>query len=257
MTLPFAIAAGSQLLGGILSYGEQRAARRRQQQASDLASTGYADIENMLTSKINSGQDGFLQYLRANPNALKPFQFDASSAFKQLGVQDQQNTADQVAGLRSSVGSLGERFGSGFASREALLRARIAGGLDTRNAGISQSSFTNALQAGLTDYNARIGQSNNLLGILANVRSQSIGQQIGLLTQPQPSFGATIAGTGGDIAQLLVLQNYLKGSGGAGTAPTSSYSGFQPSYAGGYGSPVSYTPQVGNGNFDPTLRFRP
>jgi hypothetical protein len=249
MTLPFAIAAGSQILGGILSYGEQRAARRRQNQAMDLAATGYTDIENLINSRLNSGQDSFLQYLRANPNALKPFQFDASSAFKQLQGQDIQNTADQVAGLRSSVGSLGERFGSGFASREAILRARIGVGLDARNAGISQSSFENALQAGLTDYNSRIGQNNQLIGILANLRSQSIGQQIGLLTSPQPSFGATLAGTGGDIAQLMVLQNYLKGSSQQRTPA------YVPSSFGGYTTPVSYT--LPPTNFDPTLRFRP
>ena len=246
MTLPFAIAAGSQILGGLLSYGEQRAARRRQNQAMDLASTGYADIENLINSRLNSGQDSFLQYLRANPGALKPFQFDASQAFKDLQAQDTLTTNDQVAGLRSSVGSLGERFGSGFASREALLRARIAAGLGARNAGISQSSFENALQAGMADYNARIGQNNQLVGILANLKSQQIGQQIGLLTSPQPGFGSLIAGTGGDIAQLMVLQNYLNNS-SAPRAPVSSY--------GGYTAPVSYTPT--QYNFDPTLRFRP
>lgn len=224
---PITLGIGTSLVGGAIQYGENRAARRRainmQNQAIDLAGgNNYADINALLNQRLNSGQDSFLQYLRANPKALQPFQFDTSSAFKALQAQDLQTTADQVAGLRSSVGSLGERFGTGFASREAILRSRLGSDIAARNAGIAQSSFQNALQAGLADFTGARQNQAQLLGMLLNSRQNQISQQLqalGLGAQIPvlgAGLGSQISGLGGDISQLLLLRQYL---GGSGTTP--------------------------------------
>lgn len=199
-----AIGAGSQLLGAGLQYGENRAARKRVQANEDL-----------IKQNINSGQDSFLQYLRSDPTALKPFQFDASQAFKDLQAQDTLNTNDQINQLRSGAGSLGARFGSGFAAREAMLRSRITAANDARNAGIEQSSFNNALNAGMSDFNS---SRTNQLQLLSLLQGGGLAQQ---------QFAAGPAGTGnmlgqagGDIGSLLTLLSYLNKSGGTGAKPT-------------------------------------
>lgn len=196
-TAALAIGGGSSLLGSALQYGENRAARKRANQIQDQA-LGIAN------QPINIGQDSFMQYLRANPNALQPFQFDTSNMFKALGRQDTQTIGDQVAQLRAGAGrgGLGERFGTGFASREALLRGRFATDISARNAGIQQSSFNTALQFGSQDYNAnRALQLQALLGGRGQ-QLQALGLGAGI---QMPSVGAGVSQGGTDIAQLLLL----------------------------------------------------
>lgn len=199
-----AIGAGSQLLGAGLQYGQNRAARKRTEGVDDL-----------IKQNLNSGQDSFLQYLRSNPTALKPFQFDASEAFKQLTAQDALETGDQVNALRAGTGSLGERFGSGFAAREAMLRSRIAAAHGARNAGISQSSFNNALNLGAADFNST---RSNQLALLQMLQGGAAQQQA--FAAGPGSTGAMVGQTGGDIASLLTLLQYLNKGGGSGAAPT-------------------------------------
>lgn len=224
---PITLGLGASLVGTGLQYAENRAARRRasqiQGQAMGIAGGApFADINQLIAGKLNTGQDGFLQYLRANPGGLQPFQFDTSSAFKALQAQDVQTTADQVAGLRSSVGSLGERFGTGFASREAILRSRLGSDIAARNAGLAQSSFQNALQAGLADFTGTRQNQAQLLGLLLNSRQAQVGNQLqalGLGAGIQiPGFGAQVGQTGSDIASLMLLRQYL-GGGAGGTTP--------------------------------------
>lgn len=216
---------GSQVIGGISQYNENKAARKRQDAATNAGvalTQGANPVDSLIMqqlSKPNVGQDGFLQYLRSNPGGLKPYMFDSSQAFKQLQAQDAFTTQDQVNQLRASAGSLGERFGTGFASKEAMLRARIAAGLDARNAGIAQSSFNTALQYGSQGYAVGQQQNNALLGLLLSSQQGRTAQQLqalGLQAQPLPSSGNIIGQTGADIAQLWLLRSYLGGGGGGG-----------------------------------------
>lgn len=215
MGLGVGIAAGSELLGLGLQYGENVAARRRQRQAIDLSGQPLG-ATGLIQGRINAGQDSFLQLLRSNPDALKPFMFDTSSAFKALTAQDKITTADQVAGLSASTSSLGSRFGTGYGANEAMLRSRIAASLDARNAGISQSAFNTALSSGMQDF--QFGQSNqfNLLQLLMNAQAGQRGQQLQALGMQAPGFGGMVGGTGVDIGQLLLLSQYLQKPGGAG-----------------------------------------
>lgn len=230
-TVALGIGAGSSLLGSVLGYGEQRAARKR---ASDIVNQDQGDLTSLISGRLNSGQDSYLQYLRSNPNALDPFKFDTTALFKALGTQDTQNLNTQVGQLRSSVGSLGERFGSGFASREALLRERFAADVGARNAGISQTSFNSALSLGLQDFQASRTNQNQLLGILAGTQQQRIQNQLAALGVGA-NAGSTLASGGLDISQLLLLSHFLgsKSGGTSATVPT-------PSWAVPTGS---YTPQ--------------
>lgn len=227
------VGVGSSLLGSVLGYGEQRAARRR---ASDIVNQGQGELDSMISGKLNSGQDSYLQYLRSNPGALDPFKFDTSQEFKALAAQDQQTIGDQAAQLRSSVGSLGERFGSGFASREALLRSRFATDVGVRNAQISQGSFNTALGLGLQDFQASRANQSQLLGILAGTRQQNIQNQLSALGIGG-NAGSQAASGGLDISQLLLLSHFLGGSGGGGGGVTSA----TVPTPGSFVSPQSYT----------------
>lgn len=223
-----AIGAGTQLLGSVLNYGEQRAARKRQQKAQDTGvqlTQGSNPVDQMILQQLsrpNTGQDGFLQMLRNNPNSLKPYMFNYSQAFQDLRANDRFNLQDQLAGLRTSAGSLGERFGSGFAAKEGMLRNRFAADISARNAGIAQNSFNTALQYGASGYalSQQMAQNQNaqLLGLLLNSQQGRTSQQLqalGLAGQPiQSNTGQQIAQGGSDIAQLLVLKNYFGGGGG-------------------------------------------
>jgi hypothetical protein len=211
------IGGGASLLGTALQYGEQRAARRR---AAAITEGGNSDIESLIQGQLNAGQDSYSQYLRRDPGALAPFQFDLSKAFSMLQGQDKQTTADQIAGLRSSVGSLGERFGSGFASREAILRSRIASQLDARNAGIAQSSFNTALGTGLSDFQSQQGRTAQFLSLLLGARNSGVQNQLAGIGVGAGS-GQTLGQGGIDIAQLLLLSKYLGPTtpgGGGGTS---------------------------------------
>lgn len=220
-----AIGAGSQLLGGVLQYGENRAARRRAQQASDAAvgaASAPLDATGAIQSQLNSGQDSYLQYLRSNPTSLQPFMFDYSKAFQDLSANDTQNLTDQINAQSAGAGSLGARYGSGFAASSALLRARALASIQTRNAGIAQNSFNTALNTGMQDFQFGQNRTLSLLGMLQSGQLQQRQQQLaayGIATGANyPSTGAQIAGSGTDLASLLLLSGYLKKPGGtAGT----------------------------------------
>lgn len=221
-----AIGAGSQLLGSGLQYFENTAARKR---ASSVASQAQSITGAPLPGQTNSGQDSFLQYLRSNPTALQPFQFNTSQAFKDLQANDTANLNDQLATLSAGAGSLSDRFGTGFASKQALLQSRFAGDIAARNAGIAQSSFNTALSTGLQSFlSAQQNQTNAALAQRAQ-QLQALGINV-----PSTGAGQLVSQTGGDIAQLLTLLNYFKGqSGGTGSVP--SYSGsYAPGYNPGY-----------------------
>lgn len=220
-----AIGAGSSILGAGLQYGENRAARKRADKASTTAM-------NIASQPINVGQDSFLQQLRANPALLDPYTFDSSKAFEGLRAQDLIDTQDAVSGLRSSAGSLGRRFGSGFASKEALLRSRLAASTGARNAGIAQSSFNTALNLGVNEHSQLLGLMQQ--GIFQQ-RAQQL-QALGFSTNQQvPSTGALVSQTGGDIGSLLTLMSLLNkkpaaGVGGSVSVPTPT----QTYYSGGW-----------------------
>lgn len=242
MGVETALAIGGTLVGGAMQYGENRAARKRSQQVADQAAniTGAPlSSTGAIQGALNSGQDSYLQYLRSDPNALKPFSFDASSAFKQLQGQDTQVINDQANALSAGAGSLGARFGSGFAAKDALLRGRFANDIAARNAGISQSSFNTALTAGMSDFQSKQNRQTQLLQLLSGNELAARGQQLQGLglgaSQPYPSTGALVSQTGGDIASLMMLMKYLNGGGGG--TPTKAPANIPQSIV-----PPNYTP---------------
>lgn len=224
-----AIGAGSQAVGGLLQYGENRAARKRASKASDQA----MGIVSAPTG-INIGQDSLLQMLRSNPSALKPFQFDSSTAFKDFAAQDALDLNDQLNAQSAGAGSLGKRFGSGFAASSALLRSRVLANRSARNAEIAQSSFNNALNFGFQDQSQKIG----LLQLMQNGVFQQRAQQLQALglgaSVPGTGAGQIVGQTGSDISTLLLLSQFLNNkkpgsTGGSVPTPTST-----PSYGGGW-----------------------
>jgi hypothetical protein len=219
-----AIGAGASLLNAGAGYFENKAARRRSQNLSDQA-LGIASQPIPGLGTINSGQDSFMQYLRANPKGLEPFLYDQSKVFEGLKAQDAYTIGDQVNKLRAGAGSLGERFGSGFASREAMLRGRFGADIAARNAGISQSAFNTALQASMQSFMGQQSQRNAILQFILGQRGQqlqALGFGAGL---PMPSPTAPLGQGGFDISQLMLLSQYL-GNKQPTSNPTATAGGF-------------------------------
>jgi hypothetical protein len=237
-TAALLIGGGSSIASGILNYGEQRAARKRTEKNQDAAvglTQGPNAVDQLIMgqlSKPNSGQDGFMQYLRSTPGALKPYLYDQSAAFKGLQANDQFNINDQVNQLSAGAGSLGARFGSGFAAHDAMLRSRFAAGISARNAGISQSSFNTALQAAMSGYGMQQSQNNGLLGLLLQSQQGRTQAQLaarGLASAPLPGTAQSVGQSGIDVAQLMLLGKYFGGGAGTTTPPIiGSSGGFNP-----------------------------
>lgn len=211
-----AVSGGASVVGSALQYGENRAARKRAQKASDAGSA----IASQPT--INIGQDSLLQQLRANPGTLDPFMFDTSKAYAGYAAQDKMNLQDQVNQLGASAGSLGARFGSGFAAKSALLRQRVLADTGARNAGIAQSSFNSGIGFGLQDQQQKIG----LLQLIQQGQFQQRGQQLQALglgaSVPGTGAGQLVSQSGADIGNLALLMSVLgnKKTGGTAAVPT-------------------------------------
>lgn len=240
-----AIGAGSSVLGGVLQGIEGNQVRQR---AKGIAGNGNQDImaqiQQFLGQQRAGGPDPFGAFLRSNPNALQPYSFDASKAFQMYGAQDKQNLTDALSTLSAGAGSLGARFGTGFADKQAVLQSRFLADQGARNAGIAQSSFYNALQAGMGSFQNAQNQQVGLLNLLLNARNTGVQNQMQALfgTQGQPTAGQIVGQVGGGISQLAFLMPFLKEMQGGAATPV----GGQPSAPLTYSSPYNpnyFTPQ--------------
>lgn len=91
------------------------------------------------TQGFNAGQDSYMQLLKTGGSP-----FDTSKMFETLAPLDQRLIDQQVAQLQGSAGSLGARFGTANADREAMLRRDFTQNIAARNAGIQQQSYESA-----------------------------------------------------------------------------------------------------------------
>lgn len=88
---------------------------------------------------FNSGQDALMQMIRGGGQP-----FDTSKQFAALAPLDQRLIDQQVAGLRGSSTSLGQRFGTATMGAERMLRGNFAQDIAARNAGIQSSAYESA-----------------------------------------------------------------------------------------------------------------
>jgi hypothetical protein len=225
-----------------LSLWEQhqagKAAKGNQAMAFGLMQPGQSEIEKLLQSfgsaAPNSSQDGFMQYLTnaAGAGAGRSLTelsdtgspFDNTELFRSLGVIDDQSINDQAMQLRAGAGSLGARFGSGFAQSEGLLRERGASSAAARRAGIAAQSYEGAQGRRLSaldmlrgtyqgDQSNQMAQRSQMLQALlgaGGLESQRRGYNAGLFglgsgMQTGTNYGQTIANSGIDIATLLYI----------------------------------------------------
>lgn len=135
---------------------QQMISGRKAPSAIDPA-MGNIDI-GAITARANPGNDALMQFMRSDPSrqlnagttsALtgmmnNPAQFDASQAFSGLQAQDARTIQNAMTSLTGSFGGLGQRFGTSAMRQASDLQGNIAGQLAARNAGIAQSSFTDA-----------------------------------------------------------------------------------------------------------------
>lgn len=144
---------------------------------SDVLGGGNIDINSIFSGGgYNAGSDALNQVLKGGTDKSADAYlnsmvtgggnpFDTSDMFNKLGALDEQNLTKQVSQLQGSAGSLGARFGSANADREAQLRLQANTTTGARNAGIQQASY----EAGQGRAMGAAGQLNanimQLLGI--------------------------------------------------------------------------------------------
>jgi hypothetical protein len=190
---------------------------------------------------FNTGQDALLQIMRSDPmqrTLSGQERFDTSGLFAALEPMEQRAQRNALMQLRGSAGSLGQRFGTAFAGREADLLANMTEQAGARRAGISQQSYEAAQArrmqgmgqyAGMAqDYAGNsMAQQAQLMNLIQMMNAASMGRNqfnAGLAGMaagiPQaPGFGGQIAQTGTDIATLMYLLKNRGGSGGS-SVPT-------------------------------------
>jgi|SRR5690348_14829896 len=101
-----------------------------------------------INQTINAGNDGLMQFLRANPlaqmQAAYGGQFDTSQSFRDLQASDDMMINRQASALRGGFSGLGQRFGSSARGAEGRLRSDFSAQIGARNAGIRQNAFESA-----------------------------------------------------------------------------------------------------------------
>jgi hypothetical protein len=172
------------------------------------------DLSNVTGSQgFNAGQDSLLQMLRRN---IAPTQdqslttglqnaganFNNTDLFSALAPLDQRMIDQQVAQLQGSVGSLGQRFGTATADREALMRGTFAQNVTARNAQLQSSSFEAA-------------QNRMLQGLGIQAQRESSLNQLGLQGAAQQGTLAQALQSGG-LQQAGILAQLLQANQGAG-----------------------------------------
>lgn len=178
---------------------------------------------------FNAGQDGFLQMLRRGGNP-----FDTSAQFAALAPLDQRLIDSQVAGLRGSSTSLGQRFGTATTGAERLLRGNFAQDISARNAGIQSSAYEAA--QGRTMGAAQGLQQGGLqqAGLLAQIAQANAGNQMNAgqfnttMNQGWNQFISSIIGQAGGFQNAQNSQNAQLLSIMAGLQPPGAVQG-QPS----------------------------
>lgn len=230
-----AISAGSSILGGIL---QAREGSRLRNQASNIAGNGNQDIMSLIQGYLGqqrqNGPDPFGTYLRTNPAALAPYSFDLSKAYQGYQAQDKMNLTDALSTLSAGAGSLGARFGTGFAGKQAVLQSRFLADQGARNAGIAQSSFNTALGAAQSAFGNTQSQQTGLLSLLLSARNSGVQNQLAALGvgAGAPTPGQIVSGVGGGIGSLAFLLPFLRDMG--------SQTGAGPVIPAGVPSPNTY-----------------
>lgn len=151
---------------------------------------------------FNTGQDAIMQML--NRGITLPTdaslgedlrsagqKFDTSDLFASLAPQDARMLDEQVAQLRGSFGTLGQRFGTAAGQQERQLRGNFIQDVAARNAGIAQTSFENAA-------------NRNLQGLTLQAQREQFLSQLPLMQgQYQLSLADALQRGGLDQAGLL------------------------------------------------------
>lgn len=206
------IGAGSQLLGtGMSVYeGSRQSSRQRrlssqaqgmmqtQPTAAELAMqqllAGFGNGSAPGMQGFNTGQDALAQMLRASAG-YNGDPFDTSSQFAALEPIEAREQQRALGTLRGSAGSLGARFGSAFAGREATLLNTMTQDAASRRAGIAQTSYEAA-------QGRRLQSQTNALGAAGQMQQSSLAQQ-GLLQQIMAMLAQTEASRRGYNASLF------------------------------------------------------
>lgn len=213
------IGLGASALGSFL--GNRAQGQRNRQLQSMFGSPSALEQwgQSMLWGGqgFNTGQDGLMQGMRRDPlaqsnNALAAIidaqgnPFDTSELFQSLGVLDNRNLTQSLAGLSAAAPGLGSRFGTANRNAEVRLREQALQDAAARNAGIAMQSHGDAqgrlLQAlGLSQQGAlgQQAQQNQLLQLLLGAQAQRQGLLAG---QPATSpFGSFL----GDLGSATLI----------------------------------------------------
>lgn len=248
-----AIAIGSSLLNGYMSYKQSSSANKRSNQmynaAMPFTQMGPTGAENYLTQLFSGGNnplgaDAIMQSLRADPgykaleatvaNSGNPY--DTSKMWEAYLPVRQRNLTESISQMRAGTTGLGQRFGGATLTAEKNLRRQAAedwNAADTtmgmqayesaqgRQQTAAQALLNNLLQA------TQLGTANQmgLLQLWGNLQNATRGQSLqalgiaaGVPQAQYPQYGQY----GMDITQLLMMQQLFKqlGTKTTGTQPT-------------------------------------
>lgn len=211
MNTPLVGAAPQIDFNGIQAQTAQAPGGVNVQQAQTPGAVTPQMVSGVGTSGFNPGQDGLLQMMRRdisapmdpsiNPELQSLGQtFDNSALFSALGTQDQRGLDEQVNQLRGSVGSFGQRFGSGLLKAEADLRGDFLANTGARNAQIQANAFEAGMGRQAQGLGMRIGREQ----FAAGLPFQNAAMQ---LQAAQGAAGNALQGSGMDLQAQLANQS--------------------------------------------------
>jgi hypothetical protein len=205
--------AQSQMQGGPNPFAQMLMARLGGGQGGFTAPTGLTApniSSDFVTGSqgFNAGQDALMQLIRGSGQP-----FDTSKQFAALAPLDQRLIDSQVAGLRGSTTSLGQRFGTATMGAERLLRGNFAQDIAARNAGIQSSAFESAQGRNLAAAQGLQQGGLSQAQLLAQIAQANAGNQLqtgqfnAAQNQAYNQFIASIIGQAGGLQQGQQSQN--------------------------------------------------
>lgn len=179
---------------------------------------------------FNSGQDALMQMIRGSGQP-----FDTSKQFAALAPLDQRLIDSQVAGLRGSSTSLGQRFGTATMGSERMLRGNFAQDIAARNAGLQSSAYESAQGRNMSAAGQLQQGGLSQASLLAQIAQANAGNQIqtgqfnSAQNQAYNQFISQVLGQAGGLqqgqqnqnAQLLAIMAGLQPPGFAQSQPSS------------------------------------
>jgi hypothetical protein len=229
VTAAMVFSAAGSVVDTVGNVSQNRSAGRRANRIESAAmgqmSNTPSELERLLRSRFNVGQDGGMQFMRSSPGGAAISElsetgspFDTSEMFDALQPVRGRQLNEGLAALRAGAPGLGQRFGSAMLRNEGQTVLEHLQNIAAQDSQMQFQAHESAqgrrLQASQIGFGSELGFLQLMAQLEQNRRSgnlQALGIAAGV---PQP--GAISYGQPGqDIGQLLLLSQLTGGSGGS------------------------------------------